>query len=819
VEVPPASKIEIPLQVKPRKRIWVGKGREVPMQFVVGLHPPGVEWEPSEAKKVNAELVYPPLLGFMAGVPLGVRRALAIALPLVVLALLLGLLIARNTQANNDATNAANASKTQTAVASSAQSAQASAQQTALANAAAMQTARVASVAATQTALVAGGAGGAGGNGADGADGIAGAKFINDFQLVVPRTGDGASPLVPNFVWDVTSADQVNVNQTTRQLVIPRLETAKVVDYNLEAKGSNYVVTNTSSVLFVRPPSIQVLTGNPLTVTLGQTTTLSWQVKAGNAGLIDRVSVDLGAEGVGQVVESPTMTRRYILCASNQAGSSCQAVKIWVIEGGAGPSGQPSGPGTDANVCTPKVVDVVIQGANFNARNLTLGAGSTVRWTNRDAVPRGLASETGAGGALVNNPLAPSGTYQFTFSTPGQFDYQLAGDPTKSGIITVLPPCTTTPTVTRTPTITQSPTKPAGASVTPSRTATKPVVPTVTVTRTPSKAPAVTMTLTPTPQPTGYVPGEPILPGLCMGGTVGVLMQNTTFIPARLVIHAGTIVRWTNRDATAHTTTSNSNVWNSGNLAPGASFAYTFGAVGSFQYHCNIHPNMKAIIIVIAGCTPTPTSTLPPPPTATDTRPPRPPTDTPEPTNTYTRVPTNTRPPTNTRVPPSDTPVPTDTFTPVISPVVGCTITSLRAARSGSCPIILYWSSTGCLDTGRLQSFRNGQPALDDMSVGSQSPPNGYFDEGYFECLTCTIRYTLTLYDVTGAPTTRNTSVTNYTCFGLQGDNGCIESPGLEVDNGSSVGETCLVRPTGEGTLPTQTNSIYYIDTRNRTTR
>lgn len=38
--------------------------------------------------------------------------------------------------------------------------------------------------------------------------------------------------------------------------------------------------------------------------------------------------------------------------------------------------------------------------------------------------------------------------------------------------------------------------------------------------------------------------------------------------------------------------------WTSGLLAPGASFRRTFASAGTFPYHCDPHPGMKASVVV-----------------------------------------------------------------------------------------------------------------------------------------------------------------------------------------------------------------------------
>lgn len=496
LEVPVGSVVTVPLLVKLRKRIWVGKGRAVELPFVVGAHPPGVEWEPSEAKKASGVLAYKPVFRALAGLPLSMQRALGVLFLLVVLALLVGLAIAgSNTLGQNNAANA-NASATQTA---QAEAAQKTATAAAL-SAAATQTANAANAHATETALA----------GVEDTDSSGGLAFQNNFRLRLPQGGDGASNTQPDFVWDVTSAQDVKINQATRQLVIPNLETSRLVDYSLQATGSNYVLTNTSSLLFLRPPRVELFSGDPITVTLGQTTTLSWRVKSASAGLVDGATADLGPQGSGQVVELPTMTHRYILCASNQAGSACRSVKIWVLEGG--DSG--FGPSTDRTLCVPTTVNVTIKNGTFDLKNLVVTTGSALRWVNKDQ-----ADVTFSGSSALPGPssgigsftvaIPPGTAYQRTFSTPGTFTYRIGAGPGQAGIVKVVAPCTATPTGTPTPTRI---TTPGVSTATGTRTAitsstpTGSTSPTRTSTTTSTPTATSTLTLTLTPSPTGTAP-------------------------------------------------------------------------------------------------------------------------------------------------------------------------------------------------------------------------------------------------------------------------------------------------------------------------
>jgi plastocyanin len=87
------------------------------------------------------------------------------------------------------------------------------------------------------------------------------------------------------------------------------------------------------------------------------------------------------------------------------------------------------------------------------------------------------------------------------------------------------------------------------------------------------------------------------------GGSAGpglneVFLQGMTFTPATISITAGTTITWTNKDGYAHTVTSDTNLFDSGNLASNGTFKYTFATAGTFPYHCSIHKSMTATVVV-----------------------------------------------------------------------------------------------------------------------------------------------------------------------------------------------------------------------------
>ena len=77
-----------------------------------------------------------------------------------------------------------------------------------------------------------------------------------------------------------------------------------------------------------------------------------------------------------------------------------------------------------------------------------------------------------------------------------------------------------------------------------------------------------------------------------------VTMKSLAFTPSTLTVQRGANVTWGNADSTTHTVTSDTGLFNSGNLNPGDSFTHQFNATGTFPYHCSIHPSMKGTILV-----------------------------------------------------------------------------------------------------------------------------------------------------------------------------------------------------------------------------
>ena len=95
---------------------------------------------------------------------------------------------------------------------------------------------------------------------------------------------------------------------------------------------------------------------------------------------------------------------------------------------------------------------------------------------------------------------------------------------------------------------------------------------------------------------------------MARAATHAVSIDDFAFSPATLTITAGDTVTWTNDDAVMHTATSTAGAFDSGDLAPGSSFSFTFARPGTYDYLCTPHPSMTGRIVVEAAAAPAPTA-------------------------------------------------------------------------------------------------------------------------------------------------------------------------------------------------------------------
>jgi plastocyanin len=81
-----------------------------------------------------------------------------------------------------------------------------------------------------------------------------------------------------------------------------------------------------------------------------------------------------------------------------------------------------------------------------------------------------------------------------------------------------------------------------------------------------------------------------------------VTIRNGAYSPNPVMVRVGQSVNWHNSDSVVHTAT-DPGVFDVGNIAPGSAASdrgdgVVFNTVGTYNYHCTLHANETATIIV-----------------------------------------------------------------------------------------------------------------------------------------------------------------------------------------------------------------------------
>lgn len=82
----------------------------------------------------------------------------------------------------------------------------------------------------------------------------------------------------------------------------------------------------------------------------------------------------------------------------------------------------------------PETIDVKIDNFTFGPTELTVKAGTTVRWTNRDDIPHTVVSPDKV---FKSKVLDTDEQFSFTFSSPGTFPYFCSIHPKMTGKVVV----------------------------------------------------------------------------------------------------------------------------------------------------------------------------------------------------------------------------------------------------------------------------------------------------------------------------------------------------------------------------------------------
>jgi plastocyanin len=104
-----------------------------------------------------------------------------------------------------------------------------------------------------------------------------------------------------------------------------------------------------------------------------------------------------------------------------------------MMPGMAMPQGGAPGAGQDAPVATDSVA---IQNFAFSPTTVTVKAGSTVTWTNRD---QDAHTVTAMSGPFHSPTLTTGQSFRYTFTTPGRYDYLCTIHPFMTATVVVTP--------------------------------------------------------------------------------------------------------------------------------------------------------------------------------------------------------------------------------------------------------------------------------------------------------------------------------------------------------------------------------------------
>lgn len=91
-----------------------------------------------------------------------------------------------------------------------------------------------------------------------------------------------------------------------------------------------------------------------------------------------------------------------------------------------------------------------------------------------------------------------------------------------------------------------------------------------------------------------------------------VNIEFSDYRPSQLDVLPGETVSWTNVSLRTHTVTSDTGLFDSGSVTGGGHFSFPFNEVGTYRYHCTIHPSIVGEIDVrVVTLGPLPTAAVP----------------------------------------------------------------------------------------------------------------------------------------------------------------------------------------------------------------
>jgi plastocyanin len=94
--------------------------------------------------------------------------------------------------------------------------------------------------------------------------------------------------------------------------------------------------------------------------------------------------------------------------------------------------------------------------------------------------------------------------------------------------------------------------------------------------------------------------GRDATPTVINANQVTINISDFKYDPSNVVVPLGAVVTWVNHDSAPHDATDDADAWRTERLEKDGSEAITFDTAGEYDYHCSIHPYMKATLTVAA---------------------------------------------------------------------------------------------------------------------------------------------------------------------------------------------------------------------------
>ena len=114
----------------------------------------------------------------------------------------------------------------------------------------------------------------------------------------------------------------------------------------------------------------------------------------------------------------------------------------------------------------------------------------------------------------------------------------------------------------------------------------------------PTAAPTMTTTAAAAPTTTTTAIVAPTTTSTVAAGSASRVEELSSGLqPVELTVDVGQTVTWKNADSVAHQVISDNGLFDSGKMAPGATYTFTFTKVGRYQYHCTGGPAHYGTIV------------------------------------------------------------------------------------------------------------------------------------------------------------------------------------------------------------------------------